>query len=110
MFMDLIPTMGAVVSFSILGLLYPRLFTADRLFPAVVLFYVMRTPLVLIPYALVVFGNAAVSLNRVGQFLTLPERQETVEKLEEPGCEIVGGCFSWPHPTAQEEGGNNSGV
>lgn len=97
-FLYMIPTFGAVVSFSVYGAVKPENFTPDRIFAAVVLFNIMRFPLVFLPFALVQLGNALVSLARLSQYITLPERKDLIIELDHSGVEIEGGNFHWAQP------------
>jgi ABC-type multidrug transport system fused ATPase/permease subunit len=99
------PVLAAVASFTAYGLAEPSRFVPSNVFTAIALFSLMRLPLILLPFALVEAGNAAVSSGRLARFLLLPDRDEgAVRELEGGGVGLVieGASFYWP-PEEEDE-------
>lgn len=97
------PTLAAVISFASYGSADPGNFTAPHIFSAIAYFSIMRFPLIFLPFALVQLGSAMVSMRRLNQFLVLEERTDSVERLENAGAQIEGGCFFWAEPPKEKE-------
>ena len=91
------PTVAAVCSFLAYGGANPDAFTVQAIFTSIALFNLMRFPLIMLPFALVQLANAVVSMRRISQFLTLGERHETAEPLDEPGIRVEDAHFYWAH-------------
>lgn len=91
------PTVAAVCSFLAYGAANPDAFTVQAIFTSIALFNLMRFPLIMLPFALVQLANAVVSMRRISQFLTLSERHETAEPMEEPGIRVEDAHFYWAH-------------
>ncbi len=91
------PTVAAVCSFLAYGAANPDNFSVQAVFTSIALFNLMRFPLIMLPFALVQLANAIVSMRRISQFLSLGERREQAEVMEEKGILVVDGHFYWAH-------------
>ena len=103
------PVVAAVASFAAFGAVAPNRFTPAVVFSSLALFALMRLPLVLLPFAAVEAGNAAVSARRIGAFLMLPERDAgATEALPEgaTGIEFFNASFFWPPSFDEAEEGD----
>ena len=99
------PVVAAVASFAAFGAVSPTRFTPAVVFSSLALFALMRLPLVLLPFAAVEAGNAAVSARRIGVFLMLPERDAgATDAMPDgtTGIEFSNASFFWPPDEADE--------
>lgn len=92
------PTLAMVVCFVVYGSVEPNAFTPASIFTSISLFALMRFPLIFLPFALIQFVNALVSMRRLTQYFMLDDRKETVDSLDGPGIQIVDGSFYWSEP------------
>jgi len=97
------PLLSMVVAFSVYGSVEPDAFQPANVFTAISLFAIMRFPLIFLPFALIQFANALVSMRRLTQFFMLEDRKEVIEDKETPGIEIIDGEFFWADPPPKIE-------
>jgi ABC-type multidrug transport system fused ATPase/permease subunit len=97
------PLLSMVVCFIVYGSVEPAAFQPANVFTAISLFAIMRFPLIFLPFALIQFANALVSMRRLTQFFMLEDRKEIIVGKETPGIEIVDGDFFWADPPPKIE-------
>lgn len=97
------PLLSMVVCFIVYGSVEPDAFQPANVFTAISLFAIMRFPLIFLPFALIQFANALVSMRRLTQFFMLEDRKEIVLDKETPGIKIIDGEFFWADPPPKIE-------
>lgn len=90
------PLISMAICFAVYGTAEPGRFTPQHIFTAVAYFNMIRTPLIMLPFALVQGGIALVSLSRLSAFLLLPEREESAKRVDDDVIIVDDATFVWP--------------
>ncbi|GIL81581.1 hypothetical protein Vretimale_729 [Volvox reticuliferus] len=79
-----LPQLAGVLSFLVVGLTQPQALTAGRAFSSLVLFQIMRFPLLTLSTGLVELGAAIISARRITSFMAAEEQRDYVTRLTQP--------------------------
>ncbi|EFJ44543.1 ABC transporter, partial [Volvox carteri f. nagariensis] len=91
-----LPQLAGVLSFVAVGLTNPQALTAGRVFSSLVLFQIMRFPLLTLSTGLVELGAAIISARRITSFMAAEEQRDYVTRLTQPP-----GTTPLPPPSAR---------
>ncbi|GLC77558.1 hypothetical protein PLESTF_001955200, partial [Pleodorina starrii] len=79
-----LPQLAGVLSFLTVGLTNPQALTAARAFSSLVLFQIMRFPLLTLSTGLVELGAAIISARRITAFMAAEEQRDYVTRITQP--------------------------
>ncbi|GIL66378.1 hypothetical protein Vafri_19915, partial [Volvox africanus] len=79
-----LPQLAGVLSLLVVGLTQPQTLTAGRAFTSLVLFQIMRFPLLTLSTGLVELGAAIISVRRITSFMAAEEQRDYVTRVTQP--------------------------